>query len=71
MQKDTGIGIFLLCKESHISTRTYYKIMRYENVKYECYHRLFVGLCHAADDIQFMEHWKVLGEGLFWNYSEE
>lgn len=71
LQKESEIGILLLCKESHVSTRTYYKIMRYQPVKLECYHRLFIGICHAADDIKFMEHWQELGKGFYWKYSEE
>ena len=70
-QKISGVGILLLCSESHISSRTYYKIMRSETVKYECYLRLFIGICYAANFEEFMERWNALGESLYWKYSEE
>ena len=70
-QKISGVGILLLCSESHISSRTDYKIMRRETVKYECYLRLFIGICYAANFEEFMERWNALGESLYWKYSEE
>jgi len=70
-QKISKVGILLLCSESHISARTYYKIMRSETVKYECYLRLFIGICYAANYEEFMERWNALGESLYWKYSEE
>ena len=70
-QKISRVGVLLLCSESHISARTYYKIMRSETVKYECYLRLFIGICYAANFEEFMERWNAFGESLYWKYSEE
>ena len=72
LQKESEIGVLLLCKESHVSTRTYYKIMKYKPVKPECYHRLFMGCCRAVtDEEKFMEHWELLGKGLYWRYGDD
>lgn len=68
---EAEIGVQLLCKESHISTRTYYKIMQHKTVKNECYIRLLVGICHAVDDDKFLERWQALGESLYWQYNND
>jgi hypothetical protein len=44
--------------------------MRSETVKYECYLRLFIGICYAATYEEFMERWNALGKSLYWKYSE-
>ena len=69
-QKISKVGILLLCSESHISARTYYKIMRSETVKNECYLRLFIGICYAATYEELLERWNALGKSLYWKYSE-
>ena len=71
LKENAGLPVRSLCTESHVSTRTYYKIMRCETVKNECYYRLFIGLCRVVGYEEFMAQWKPLGESLFWLYSEE
>ena len=71
LQKVSRTSIRQLCMDSHVSTRTYAKIVKLIPVKHECYYRLLVGLCHAANYEEFMEHWNVLGEDLYWKYSAE
>lgn len=71
LQKTSNTRIQLLCKESHISTRTYYKIMRQKMVKRECYFRLLIGISRASYDNQFMEQWQKLGNNLFMRYNED
>ena len=58
------IRIDALCQETHVSSRTYYKIKRHVPVKPECYHKLFIGLCRAVTDEEFLEHWAILGKRL-------
>ena len=67
----SGQGVRELCKESHVISRTYYRIMRQKEVKYECYGRLFVGLCHIATYEEVMEWWIELGKSLYMRFSEE
>ena len=66
-----GQGVRELCKESHVSSRTYYRILRQKEVKYECYGRLFIGLCHIATYEEMMERWIELGKSLYMRFSEE
>lgn len=70
MRKALETGVLLICKLSQVSSRTYYKIMRYEAVKDECYYRLFVGFCRAMTVSMFMKHWEVLGSNLYWQYTD-
>ena len=62
--KVADIRIDALCTETHVSSRTYYKIKRHEPVKPECYWKLFIGLCRAVTDEEFLEHWAILGKCL-------
>ena len=71
LKENAGLPVRSLCTESHVSTRTYYKIMRCETVKNECYYRLFIGLCQAVTDEEFMEQWIALGERLYGRYNED
>ena len=71
LRKISGIGIKALCKVSHVSSRTYSKIMKHETVKYECYYRLLIGFSRVATCEEFIEQWKVLVENFYKAYSEE
>ena len=71
VQVKSGQGVRELCKESHVSSRTYYRILRQQEVKHECYGRLFVGLCHIATYEEVMERWNELGKTLYMRFSEE
>ena len=70
-RKVARIRVDDFCMESHVSTRTYYKIMKYKMVKHECYCRLFIGLCRIADDKMFDKHWTEFGQNLYRAYHEE
>ena len=71
LREKSKVPVDVFCTKSHVSTRTYYKIMRYERVKSECYFRLFIGIIRMATYENFMEHWTLLGERFYWKYSEE
>jgi hypothetical protein len=45
--------------------------MRQKEVKYECYGRLFIGLCHIVTYEEMMERWIELGKSLYMRFSEE
>lgn len=65
LREVSGVCIEALCTESKVSTKTYYKIMRYEPVKPECYQKLLIGLCHAVTDEEFSLQWASLGKRLY------
>lgn len=65
LRKVSGVSIDKLCKEAHVSSRTYYKIKRHEPVKPECYEKLFIALSRAVSDEEFLMHWGTFGKGLF------
>ena len=70
-RKVAGIRVDDFCMESHVSTRTYYKIMKHITVKNECYYRLFIGISRIATYEEFTEQWKLLGDSFYWKYSED
>ena len=65
LREVSGVSIEALCTESKVSTKTYYKIMRCEPVKPECYQKLLIGLCHAVTDEEFSFQWDSLGKRLY------
>lgn len=65
LREVSGVSIEALCTESKVSTKTYYKIMRCEPVKPECYQKLLIGLCHAVTDEEFSFQWASLGKRLY------
>ena len=59
-----------LCKESNVSTRTYYKIKKRQAVKDECYWRLFIGTCKRGTREEIVEFWERFGEWFVGVYGE-
>lgn len=54
-----------ICQEAHVSSRTYYRMKRFVPVKAECYEKLFIALCRAVSEEEFLEHWTIFGKLLF------
>ena len=59
-----------LCKDSNVSTRTYYRIKKRQAVKDECYWRLFIGICKGGTREEIVEFWERFGEWFFGVYGE-
>ena len=57
-----------LCRDAHVSTRTFAKLSKNERVKDECYYRLVTGSCKGANFEEFMEFWQKLGEWIYWKH---
>ena len=70
-RKVVRIRVDDFCMESHVSTRTYYKIMKHITVKNECYRRLLTGLCRIAGNKEFDKSWKEFGDSLYRTYHVE
>ena len=71
LRKVSGARIYMICAEAHVSTRTYYKIMRHEPVKPECYEKLFIALSCTVSDEEFLMHWISFGKNLWELFNEE
>lgn len=71
LQKVSETSIRQLCSDSHVSTRTYAKVVKQIPVKMECYCRLLIGISRIATYEEFIERWKLLGDNFYWKYSEE
>lgn len=48
LRKESGITIKQLCKDSHVSTRTYAKFVKKKIIRSDCYVRLFIGSFKGA-----------------------
>ena len=69
IREKSPIGVRKFCSVSSVSTRTYAKMLKLQPIKYECYHRLFIGAAYSADPQVFMEQWSHLGESFYWQYN--
>ena len=68
-RKESRTSIKQLCICSHVSTRTYAKILKLTPVKSECYYRLFVGIAYVANYEEFIAYWLILGQQFYHQYN--
>ena len=64
IRQESLMSIKLLCMESHVSTRTYAKVVKHIPVKPECYYRLFMGAVRTSAPEDFAAEWNALGTNL-------
>lgn len=70
LRKESGITIQQLCKDSHVSTRTYAKFVKKKIIRSDCYIRLFIGCFKGAAKEEIKEFLiRLVGE-LYDYYSE-
>lgn len=67
---ELGITIKDFCKTSSVSSSTYGKLVKQQQVKPECYARLVIGFCRVATLEEFMTFWMKFGEWIYGEYGE-
>lgn len=69
LREETNISVTQLCKDSHLSTRTYYKMKKGIPVKDECYWRLMCGICKGGTPEEVQDFWMKFGVWIYGEYS--
>lgn len=70
LRKKSGTTVSQLCSDSHVSTRTYAKMVKKIPVKPECCIRLLQGSCKGSTEQEFLEFLHVLGVESYARFCE-
>lgn len=65
LRKKSGTTVNNFCSETHVSSRTFAKVVKKIPVKAECQFRLLQGMSQMATYEEFMKEWEKWGDRFY------